>query len=147
MVVDDDLGRRYALAQLLRLEGYQVHSASGHESWLALFKSCLSVPATWVSFVAAIDPDVLLMAVDAQAALLTIGALRHHPLTDQVPVIALGDQHRPEDLATAMALGAAGSLGRPIAPDELCTQVARVLAEAPPRRPRTGDETRVHDLN
>ncbi len=147
LLVDDDLMRRYALAQILRLDGFEVHSESGHASWLALFKSCLSEPALIVSFVAALDPDLLLLAVDGRAALPTIGALRHHPLTDHVPVIALGDRTRARELETALALGAARSLLRPISAEVLRTEVGIVLAAQRPRPARTGDEVPDLDVN
>jgi CheY-like chemotaxis protein len=142
MLVDDDLWRRYVMAELLRAEGYRVESASGHDSWLALFRTCLSGPATWVSFVAAVEPDLVVMeiAVGDGTALHTLGALRRHPLTQQIPVVVLGDEASQKELDAAITLGAACYLLRPLARNGLRPVVDEVLAQLPERRARTGDE-------
>jgi CheY-like chemotaxis protein len=140
LLVDDELTRRYAVAQMLRSDGCDVHTASGHESWLALFKSCLSEPATWVSFVAAIDPDLLLLDIELPMALPTLGALRRHPLTDHIPVVVLGDEEQQRYLNAALALGAVRLLHRPLSLSSLRPMVDTVISEAPRRPPRTGDE-------
>jgi CheY-like chemotaxis protein len=147
LLVDDDRRRRYAVAELLRSDGCEVHTSSGHESWLALFKTCLSEPATWVSFVAAIDPDVLMLDIEQPMALTTIGALRRHPLTDHIPVVVLGEEAQQRYLNAALALGAVRQLHRPLALSGLRPLVDSVLSEAPPRKARTGDETPLLEVN
>lgn len=140
LLVDDDLPRRYALAETLRCEGCDVHSASGHESWLSLFKTCLTEPAAWISFVAAVDPDLLLIDIGQIMALATIGALRRHPLTEHVPIVVVGHELEGRSLQSALALGAVRLLHRPWGLDGLRRLVDSVIADAPPRPTRTGDE-------
>ena len=147
LLADEDLGRRYALAETLRSDGCEVHSASGHESWLSLFKSCLTEPAAWVSFVAAIDPDVVFLDIGQSGALATLGALRRHPLTVHVPVVVLGDEAHQRALSTALSLGAVRLIHRPLGLASLRPLVDTVIAESPPRASRTGDECAVLEVN
>lgn len=140
LLVDDALARRYATAQLLRSEGCDVYTSSGHESWLTLFKSCLTEPAAWVSFVAAVDPDLVLLDIDVSMALPTLGAVRRHPLTEHVPVVVVGQAADERNLQTALLLGAVRLLHRPIALSGLRPIVDGVLADARLRPARTGDE-------
>jgi CheY-like chemotaxis protein len=140
LLVDDVRARRYALAQLLRSDGCDVQSASGHESWLSLFTSCLTEPAAWVSFVAAVDPDLVLIEIDQPTALATIGAIRQHPLTDQVPIVALGDPVHQRSLQAALGLGAVRWIHRPLALSGLRGTIDAIVSSTPPRHVRTGDE-------
>lgn len=141
MLIDDDLRSRYATAEVLRSEGYTVLSASGHESWLALFKTCLSIPATWVSFVAALEPHIVLLdlGLSGGVALPTLGEIRRHPLTKHIPVVVVGNSGR--DTTTARSLGAAHFLPTPLSRDGLRPVVELALSESPERPPPlTGDE-------
>ncbi len=142
MLIDDHLQRRYSTAQMLRSEGYEVESAAGHESWLALFKSCLSEPAMWVSFIAALEPDLILIDLDLQSgsALHTVGALRRHPLTEHIPIMVLGNSRLKKELGAAISLGAIATLSRPLWLAGFGPAVDGALADAAPRRPLCGDE-------
>jgi CheY-like chemotaxis protein len=140
LVVDDDLAQRYALAELLRSDGCDVQTSSGHESWLALFKICLSEPAAWVSFVAAVDPDLVMLDIEQPSALATLGAVRRHPLTEHVPVVVIGDSTHDRSLQAALLMGAIRLVHRPLTLAGLRPLIDDVLAEAPPRNARTGDE-------
>jgi len=144
LLVDDDRVRRYSLAQLLRSDGCEVHSAAGHESWLSFFSSTLSEPAVWVSFAATVDPDLVLLEIEQPSALATLSALRRHPLTEHLPIVVLGDPVQGRSLQAARGLGAERILMRPFELGGLRDLVSLVLAEAPPRPPRTGDER--HEL-
>lgn len=101
--------RRYVSAELLRSEGYEVLTASGHEGVLALFATSLSQPAAWVSFVAAHKPDVVVvdLGMESGDGLITIGALTRHPLTSHLPVLAIGEKEHRTDIAAASTMGAA----------------------------------------
>jgi len=146
MIVNDDVKSRYTLAAMLRAEGYVVQSASGHESWLALFKTCLSVPATWVSFVAAMEPDAVLLDVhmNGGGGLVTLGELRRHPLTSGVPVVVIGKPSKQRLLDAALALGAARYAHLPLSRTGLKPVVDAALATVHDDLPaRTGDEVPV----
>lgn len=140
LLVDDDLPQRYALAELLRSDGCDVHTSSGHESWLSLFKSCLNEPTAWVSFVAAVDPDLVFLAIEQASALATLGAVRRHPLTEHVPVVVLGDSTNDRSLQAALLMGAVRLVHRPLTLAGLRPLIDDVLKEAPRRFARTGDE-------
>jgi CheY-like chemotaxis protein len=137
MLVDDDLRSRYVLAALLRGEGCAVHSASGHESWLSLFKSCLSAPATWVSLVAALDPGAII--IDWQMlggmALHVLGELRRNPLTQHIPVAVLTAPGAMHDAEVARSMGASCSLARPLSRDGLRPLVEQLFQPSAATKP------------
>ncbi len=132
MLVDDNAQSRYVLAQQLRSEGYEVHSAAGHESWLALFNGCLSNSATWVSFVAAMEPDVLLLDLEMHGddALSTLGELKRHPLTSNIPVITLTSDDGCFAQRAAQTLGAESSIVRPLSRRGLSPLLEPILRDS-----------------
>ena len=91
LVIDDDARGRYALALVLRSDGYEVHTASGHEDWLDLFHRCLSIPATWVTVAASTEPDAILLdwTLRDGMALHVLGELKGNALTKHIPVAVL----------------------------------------------------------
>ena len=142
MLIDDDLHTRYATAAVLRSEGYGVLSASGHESWLALFKTSLSIPATWVSFVAALEPHLVILDLRmcGGVGLPTLGELRRHPLTRHIPIVVIADSLR--DTNTARSMGAAHFLPCPMSRGGLRPVLELALSDSPDHPPPlTGDET------
>ena len=143
MLVDDDLHARYTTAELIRSEGYEVHSASGHESWLSLFQTCLSVPATWVSFVAALEPDVVVLdlGMKSDLGLLTLGEIRRHPLTTYIPVVVIGSADRYAEVDAALSMGASKALLRQGLREGLATALRGVIEQlAKECPPLLGDE-------
>ena len=129
VIVDEDAHKRYLIAQLLRAEGYEVLTASGHEGVLDLFSTSLSRPGAWVSFVAAHRPDVVVVDVNMSSGtgLVTIGALAKHPLTMHLPVLAIGDAARPDDLRAAPTMGAHTTLSWPIGLEGLAPYVEDLI--------------------
>jgi CheY-like chemotaxis protein len=143
MIIDDDLSSRYALASLLRSEGHFVHTASGHESWLSLFKTCLSVPATWVSFVATLDPDVLILdwQMSGGMALHILSELRRHPLTRHIPVAVITASTPHSDTRVARSMGACCTFDRPHTFGRLKPAMDRLLQSRATTKPvLVGDE-------
>ncbi len=143
MIIDDDLRSRYVLATLLRSEDYFVHTASGHESWLSLFKTCLSIPATWVSFVATLDPDALILdwQMSGGMALHILSELRRHPLTRHIPVAVITESTAHPDTRVARSMGACCSFDRPLTLDDLKPAMARLFQSRATTKPvLVGDE-------
>ncbi len=147
LLIDDDRTRRYALAQTLRADGCDVQSASGHESWLSLFKDCLTEPAAWVSFVLAVEPDVVVLAIEQPLALATLAALARQPLTRPVPVLVLGDAADKDYVHAALSLGAVRLVERSSGFRTLGPLIETLLAESRPRAARTGAECRRETVN
>ncbi|MFO0758997.1 MAG: response regulator [Byssovorax sp.] len=78
----------------------------------------------------ALAPDVILVDIDRPGARELCQALLGDPLTELVPLIALGRWTRPEDAAPFAALGATYTLAKPASPD----QIRRACAAAAVRR-------------
>ncbi|MEM1030457.1 MAG: hypothetical protein AAGA56_20355 [Myxococcota bacterium] len=111
-IVTSDVRRRYVLAETLRAQGIVVASDAGHEAMFGLFAANLTGPATWVSLVAALHPDVVVVDLDgADEAVVTVGALREHPLTTALPVVVFGGSDA--DLRSVLRLGAVHAEERP----------------------------------
>ena len=110
-IVTEGARRRYLLAETLRAQGIVVASDAGHEAVFGLFAASLTTPATWVSMVAALHPDVVVVDLDTADAVVTVGALRRHPLTSELPVVVFGG--KDDDLRAAMRLGAVHADERP----------------------------------
>jgi len=102
---------RYVLAEMLRAQGIVVASDAGHEAVFGLFSANLTAPATWVSMVAALHPDVVVVDLGTPEAVVIVGALRKHPLTAEMPIVVFGGSD--EDLRSALRLGAVHADERP----------------------------------
>ncbi len=76
----------------------------------------------------AFAPDVVVVDVDVPGAGALIGALFADPLTEAVPVIAIGSWTKAEDAALYVALGVARTLARPVSPDVLRAACAEASA-------------------
>ncbi|WP_437712922.1 response regulator [Sorangium sp. So ce448] len=81
---------------------------------------------TAIDLARAFAPDLVLLDADMPGARGLAEALAADPLTDLVPVVAVGRFARPEDAAPYVALGAARALPKPVSPDAL----RRAAAEA-----------------
>ncbi|WP_437528176.1 response regulator [Sorangium sp. So ce726] len=81
---------------------------------------------TAIDLARAFAPDLVLLDADMPGARGLAEALAADPLTDLVPVVAVGRFVRPEDAAPYVALGAARALPKPVSPDAL----RRAAAEA-----------------
>ncbi|WCQ96858.1 response regulator [Sorangium sp. Soce836] len=95
---------------------------------------------TAIDLARAFAPDVVLLDADLPGARALAEALAADPLTDLVPVVAVGRFARPEDAAPYVALGAARALAKPASPDALRRAAAEaaascVLLRQPARAP------------
>ncbi|WP_437723662.1 response regulator [Sorangium sp. So ce861] len=83
---------------------------------------------TAIDLARAFAPDVVLLDADLPGARGLAEALAADPLTDLVPVVAVGRFARPEDAAPYVALGAARALAKPASPDALRRAAAEAAA-------------------
>ncbi|WP_437876099.1 response regulator [Sorangium sp. So ce513] len=84
--------------------------------------------ATAIDLARAFAPDVVLLDADLPGARALAEALADDPLTELVPVVAVGRFTRPEDAAPYVALGAARALAKPVSPDALRRAAAEAAA-------------------
>ncbi|WP_437633583.1 response regulator [Sorangium sp. So ce854] len=83
---------------------------------------------TAIDLARAFAPDVVLLDADLPGARALAEALAGDPLTELVPVVAVGRFARPEDAAPYVALGAARALAKPVSPDALRRAAAEAAA-------------------
>ncbi|WP_437287157.1 response regulator [Sorangium sp. So ce406] len=83
---------------------------------------------TAIDLARAFAPDVVLLDADLPGARGLAEALAGDPLTELVPVVAVGRFARPEDAAPYVALGAARALAKPVSPDALRRAAAEAAA-------------------
>ncbi|WP_437778858.1 response regulator [Sorangium sp. So ce1097] len=83
---------------------------------------------TAIDLARAFAPDVVLLDADMPGARALAEALAGDPLTELVPVVAVGRFARPEDAAPYVALGAARALAKPVSPDALRRAAAEAAA-------------------
>ena len=125
MVVDDSATIRELIALNLGLEGYDVVTAEdGHDCLRRLDE---------VSRGEAPAPDLLCLDVvmpGLDGVELT-AKLKATPLTADIPILIVSASAQRRDFELAQGAGADGYLTKPFDPDELLTEVARLLALAP----------------
>lgn len=143
LLSDSDRHRRYALSELLRADGFEVHSIAGHEGWFSVFASCISDTGAWVCFVAALEPDAVLVELDQLDALTNIASLRSHPLTSHVPIAVVCSLSRPSSADAARSLGADCVLSRPLPLDGLRAPLEALITRTSARTPQSCRETAI----
>ncbi len=123
LVVDDDEDIRMLVAELLRVNGYEVVGAASGVQALALFE-------------AGARPDLVLL--DVQMPDLdgwgTLRGIRALPEVGDVPVVLCTVKSGPVDTALAQALGCDGYVVKPFVITHLVEEVAAVLARTPEDR-------------
>lgn len=121
LIVEDDPDARKVLSLILKLDGYQIHSAPGGQEALTLL--------------AELVPDVILLDVmmPGMDGYQVCQWVRSNPATRQVPVIMLSGKADPESVARGMEVGADEYLAKPITPSNLTKQVKAVLARTSQR--------------
>ena len=119
LVIDDDATARELIADHLKAEGFSVVTAAGGVEGLKRAKELRPT---------AITLDVMMPDLDGWSVL---AALRQDPELADIPVIMVSivDEHR-----RGIALGAAGSLTKPVDRERLHRLVSRFRAPVPPTR-------------
>ena len=107
MIVDDKPAYSYALVEILRIDGFDVH-------W--------SVSATQaLADIDDVSPDMLLIDIvmPGDSGLTLIHKLRSQPAWAEVPIIVVSASTLPEDQAAALKAGADAFLAKPFSRQEL----------------------------
>lgn len=83
---------------------------------------------TAIDLARALAPDVVILDVDLPGARALAEALTADPLTESMPILAIGAFSRPDEAAPFVALGIARALIRPVSPDTLRRAAAEAAA-------------------
>lgn len=113
LIIDDELGVRAYLSEILKGEGYQVIEASTGEEGVSLFRKKL--PETVIC-------DLQLPRADGLTVLRQI-----HEIDKDTPVIVLTGHGTIESAIQAMRLGAFHYITKPMDPQELLLNVQKAL--------------------
>ena len=124
LVVEDEEAIRTNIVRLLRIEGFDVQQAANGSEGLALARE--RHPALILS-------DVMMPVMDGHQML---AALRHDPLTGEIPVVFLTARADHGDIRAGMNLGADDYLLKPFQRDDLLAAVRTRLAR---RREQAGN--------
>jgi CheY-like chemotaxis protein len=116
LIVEDDPDARKVLSLILKLDGYQIHSASGGQEALTVLADLV--------------PDVILLDVmmPRMDGYQVCHWVRSNPATQHVAVVMLSGKADPESVARGMEVGADEYLAKPITPSNLTRQLKTVLA-------------------
>lgn len=115
LIVEDNELNRKLLRDVLQIEGYATVEATTAERGLELARA--DPPALVLM-------DIHLPFMDGVAAL---GALRHHPATARIPVIAVTASAMPLERAEIVGAGFDGCFVKPLDIDQVLDEVRAVL--------------------
>ena len=123
LIVEDDPEARKVLSLILKLDGYEISTASGG--------------AEAVQAMTAMIPDLVLLDVmmPDMDGYQVCGWVRSNPATAAVPVVMLSGKADPESVARGLEVGADEYLSKPISPSKLTAQLRGVLARTAGRAP------------
>ena len=76
----------------------------------------------------ALAPDAMIIDADRPGARQLCDALTADPLTENIPILALGSWSKPEEAGAFVALGVARALPKPVSPDQLRRAAAEVTS-------------------
>lgn len=121
LIVEDDPDARKVLSLILKLDGYQIHTAPGGQEAITLLGTLV--------------PDVILLDVmmPGMDGYQVCQWVRSNPATANVPVVMLSGKADPESVAHGMEVGADEYLAKPITPSNLTAQLKAVLARTATR--------------
>lgn len=115
LIVEDDPDARKVLSLILKLDGYQIHTAPGGQEAITLLDD--------------LTPDLILLDVmmPGMDGYQVCHWVRENPATAQVPVVMLSGKADPESVAHGLEVGADEYLSKPITPSNLTTRLKTVL--------------------
>ena len=121
LIVEDDPDARKVLSLILKLDGYQIHTAPGGQEAIDVLLGLV--------------PDLILLDVmmPGMDGYQVCQWVRSNPATKQVPVVMLSGKADPESVARGLEVGADEYLAKPITPSNLTAQLKRVLAQTAAR--------------
>jgi len=113
LVADDNADAADSLAELLRLEGYEVHVAYGGAEALATFTR--------------VEPDAALLDVGMPhvSGLEVVRAIRQHPTGQRATLIAVTGWGQDRDRRLALEAGFDHHLTKPMRPEVICDLIQR----------------------
>ncbi len=117
LVAEDERDIRELIAFTLRFAGFDVELAqNGAEA---------------VEKAPSVNPDIILMDVrmPRMTGYQACEALKKNPDTQDIPVIFLSAKGQESEIQEGLGVGAREYILKPFAPDELATQVKRILKE------------------
>ena len=123
LIVEDDPEARKVLSLILKLDGYEILTASGG--------------AEAVQAMMTVIPDLVLLDVmmPGMDGYQVCGWVRSNPVTAAVPVVMLSGKADPESVARGLEVGADEYLSKPISPGKLTARLRGVLARTAGRAP------------
>ena len=118
LVVEDDPDARKVLSLILRLDGFEVASASGGPEAIQALAEAL--------------PDLVLLDVmmPDMDGYEVCAWIRANPATARLPVVMLSAKADPESMARGLEVGANGYLAKPIKPSSLTRQLHTVIVRS-----------------
>jgi two-component system OmpR family response regulator len=119
-IAEDDEGILDLLVTRLRIAGY--HTTQEKDGLAALEAIMRAPPSACIL-------DVNMPRMDGFQVL---KRLRADPLTAHVPILILTARRAPDDIKTAIRLGATDYLSKPFNDEQLLARVARLLRKRPP---------------
>jgi len=118
LIVEDDPDARKVLSLILKLDGFEVMTASGGQEAI----DCLEAEALDLVLL-----DVMMPVVDGYEVCRWI---RVQPALAKMPVIMLSGKADPESVARGLEAGADEYLAKPIKPSQLTKQLRAILMRA-----------------
>lgn len=125
LIVEDDPMVLELITIQLGLAGYQTfHAVNGKEA---------------LSRLAELRPDGMVLDINMPVmdGFAVLRALKTFDAGDRPPTLVLTARHQPDDVKTAIALGARDFISKPFHEDQLLSRVRRLLRKA--LRPAPGD--------
>lgn len=122
LVVDDSSTIRELIALNLSLEGYDVQTASDAEECLRLLAGVLEGRTPPPQLLCL---DVVMPGIDGVEL---TAKLKATPAMADIPILIISASAQRRDFELAQGAGADGYLTKPFDPDELLTQVRRLIA-------------------
>lgn len=121
LIVEDDPDARKVLSLILKLDGFQIHTAPSGQDAITLLGTLV--------------PDVILLDVmmPGMDGYQVCHWVRSNPPTANVPVVMLSGKADPESVAHGMEVGADEYLAKPITPSNLTAHLKSVLARTATR--------------
>ena len=100
-------------------------SAEGHEI------CCVNDPGEAIESVLAFAPDLVLLDVMMPDidGLQVLASLRRHSALDRIPIAFITADASPEETQILMMAGAAGVIGKPFTPNQLCRNLSYIICK------------------
>jgi CheY-like chemotaxis protein len=116
--IDDDELLLQVAAAFVSVEGHEI--------------CCVNDSREAIKSVLAFAPDLVLLDVMMPEidGLQVLARLRRHPALDRTPVAFITADASPEETRILMKAGAAGVIGKPFTPNQLCENLSHIMHAA-----------------